>query len=667
MERHGQVVQDDYHWLRRRDDPRVRAYLEAENAYTEAVMRPTEALQHELYQEMLGRIKQTDLSVPERVGEYFYYARTEQGQQYPYHCRKQGSLEAPEEILLDENLLAEGHDYFRVGVFEVSPDAGLLAYSVDLDGSELYELRFRDLKTGATLADRIPNTYYALEWAADSRTVFYNTVDASRRPYRLHRHVLGTDPTADDVVYEEPDESFYLDLYKTTSKRYLMLALESKVTSELRFLDASNPSGAFRLVEPRRPGVEYGAEHHGDRFYILTNDEATNFRLMQAPVSAPARGNWSEVIAHRPQVKLETIHPFSRHLVLLEREHGLRRISVLQLPSMRQHRIDFPDAAYTVAPTRNREFETELLRFSYSSLVRPRSIFDYNMDTGARELKKQEEVLGGYDPQAYRSERLFAAAPDGVLVPISVVYSKGIELDGRNPLLLYGYGAYGASNEPGFDSTRFSLIDRGFVYAIAHVRGGGDLGRPWYEAGKLLMKRNTFTDFIACAEHLIAVRYTSSDRLVIRGASAGGLLVGAALNMRPELFAAAVAKVPFVDVINTMLDDSLPLTVTEWEEWGDPRRGEHYDYMRSYSPYDNVGPRPYPDMLIVSSFNDPRVAYWEPAKWVARLRACKSGDSLLLLKTHMDAGHAGPSGRYDRLRELAFELAFVLDRLGVKS
>jgi oligopeptidase B len=663
VERHGERVQDDYHWLRRREDPRVRAYLEAENAYTEAVMRPTTGLQGVLYEEMLARIKQTDLSVPERMGGYYYYSRTEEGRQYPFHCRKQGSLDAPEEILLDENALAEGHDHFRLGVFDVSPDASLLAFSVDLDGSELYTLRFKDLRTGRLLPDEIPGTYYALEWAADSRTVFYNTVDASRRPYRLHRHRLGDDPAADVLVHEETDESFYLDLYKTKDQRWLVLELQSKVTSEVWFLPAADPTAPFRVVERRRAGVEYWLEHHGESFYILTNDQAVNFRLMRAPVHQPGREQWAEVIPHRPQVKLESIHAFRSHLVLLEREEGLRHLSVLSLPSLLPRRIDFPDAAYTVAPLRNREFDSVLLRFAYSSMVSPRSVFDYDMETGARELKKQEEVLGGYDPNRYVSERLFAEAPDGVLVPISLVHKKALPPDVSSPLLLYGYGAYGASNEPAFDSTRFSLIDRGFVYAMAHVRGGGELGRPWYEAGKLLRKRNTFTDFLACAEHLIATGYTSPDRLVIRGGSAGGLLVGAVLNMRPELFAAAVAKVPFVDVINTMLDETLPLTVTEWEEWGDPRRKEYYDCMRAYSPYDNVGAKPYPDLLVVSSLNDPRVAYWEPAKWVARLRACKTGEGRLLLKTHMDAGHAGPSGRYDRLRELAFELAFVLDSL----
>jgi oligopeptidase B len=666
-QRHGEEVQDPYYWLRddERKDPAMIAYLEAENAYTAAVMKPTEEFQQALYDEMLARIKETDLSAPVRHGDYYYYTRTEEGKQYRYHCRKKGSLDAEEEILLDENALAEGHDYFRIGVFELSPDHNLLAFATDHDGGEHYTLRIKDLRSGAMLPDTIPNVYYSVEWAADNKTLFYNTVDEAHRPYRLYRHTLGSDPAEDVLVHEEEDDAYFLGLYKTSSKRFLILKLDSQVTSELRYLRADDPQGSFEVMHPRQHKLEYWADHWGDSFYIVTNDDAVNFKVVEAPVADPTKRNWRDVIPHRDDVKIDTLQTFSDHMAVSLRENGLRGLRVIELPSWNEHNVEFPEPVYTVYRGKNPEFETTTLRFIYQSMVTPDSVFDYDMKTRQRELKKQEEVLGGYDPTRYRQERLFATAADGTRVPISMVYKTGMQRNGANPTLLHGYGSYGASSDPTFDSKKLSLLDRGFIVAIAHVRGGGEMGRPWYENGKLLHKRNTFTDFIACAEHLIAENYTSSQRLAIRGGSAGGLLMGALANMRPDLFEVVVALVPFVDVITTMLDPTIPLTVIEWEEWGDPRQKDHYDYMRSYSPYDNVEAKSYPDMFITSGLNDPRVAYWEPAKWTAKLRATKQGDGVLLLKTNMGAGHGGASGRYDALKELALEYTFVMNRLGV--
>jgi oligopeptidase B len=661
--RHERRVRDDYYWLRDRSDPDVIAYLEAENAYTDAVMQRTAALQEKLYDEILGRIKETDRSVPAKDGPYLYYVRTVEGKPYAIHCRTAvGSNQ--EQILLDENELAEGRTYFRLGAFVASPDHELLAYSYEDTGDEKYVLHFLDLRTGRLLDDVIHATYDSVAWAADGRTVFYNTVDDAHRPYRLWRHVLGRDPANDTLVFQENDESFYLSLHKTKSRRFLMLCLDSNTTSEVRFLDAAEPEGEFRMVLARRHRVEYTVGHREDRFYILTNDDAVNFRLVEVPVADCEGSRWREILPHRRDVKLDEVQVFANHIAVVEREQGLRGIRVIELPSLAQHKVEFPEHVYTVASHVNPEFDAEELRFGYTSLVSPDSVYDYNMRTRARVLRKQREVVGGYDATAYRSERLSAHAADGTAIPISLVY-RADRPPGPGPLLLYGYGSYGASVDPAFESSRLSLLDRGFAYAIAHVRGGGEMGRPWYDAGKLLTKRNTFDDFIACAEHLVAERYTSRDRLVIRGASAGGLLVGAVHNMRPDLFRVAIAKVPFVDVVNTLCDPSIPLTVIEWEEWGDPRRAEDHDYILSYSPYDNVEAKDYPDLLIMAGLNDPRVAYWEPAKWAAKLRALRTDPNLLLLKTNMGAGHGGASGRYERIRELAFEYAFVLDRVGI--
>jgi oligopeptidase B len=642
-------------------------YLEAENRHTEEAMASTKPLQETLYNEILGRIQETDVTVPVKRDGYFYYTRTAEGKAYSIQCRKHGSLDASEEILLDSNALAEGQKYFRLGTFAVSPDHQLLAYSTDLEGDESYTIQVKDLATGQLLSDRIANTYYTLEWANDNRTFFYTVLDEAKRPYRAFRHELGAE--SDALVYQEDDGRFNLSLGKTRSLRYVFIELASPLTSESRYLEADDPSGEFRMLLPRRQGVEYDASHHGEYFYIRTNDQAKNFRLLRIPVSAPSSDSLREVIPARAGVTIEGVDSFEDHIVIYERERGLEKICIRDASCALSHYIEFPEPVYSVGATGNAEYKTNLLRFDYTSLVTPASVFDYDVHTHQRELKKQYEVRGGYDASQYQSERIFAKAPDGVDVPISLVYRKGFGPNGTSPLLLYGYGAYGHSIDPGFSSARLSLLDRGFVFAIAHVRGGAELGEEWHDQGKLLQKKNTFTDFIACAEHLLAARYTSTERLAIMGGSAGGLLVGAVLNLRPELFHAAIAKVPFVDALNTMLDPTLPLTIAEYEEWGNPDQEEFYRYIRSYSPYDNVAPRAYPAMLVTAGLNDPRVSFWEPAKWVAKLRALKTDlkmtdSNVLLLKTDMGSGHFGPSGRYEGIKEVAFDYAFLLRTVG---
>jgi oligopeptidase B len=663
--RHGQEIVDPYYWMRddERKDPKVIAHLEAENAYTDAVMKPTERLRQQLYDEMVGRIQETDMTVPVRKGDYYYYTRTVEGLQYRIYCRKKGSLEAEEEVLLDENALAEGREYMRVGAFAISPNHNLLAYSTNYDGSEDYTLRFKDLRTGEMLADEVGGTYYSVEWGNDNRTIFYNTIDDAHRPYRLHRHVLGTEPASDELIYEEQDDSFFLSVFKTKDEQFVVMHLESQVTSEERVLDADRPAGPFRMIEPRRHKVEYSVAHWNDSFFIVTNDDAVNFKVVQAPASEPSSKNWKTVIPHRAEIKIDGVEVFKDHMAVELRENGLRGIRVIELPSWNEHAVEFPEPVYVVWAAGNLEFESKTLRFSYQSMTTPDSVYDYDMVTRERELKKRQEVLGGYDSEQYASERVFASTADGKRVPISLVYRKGMKRDGESPCLLYGYGSYGSTVEPRFSSARVSLLDRGYVYAIANVRGGGALGRPWYKDGKFLHKRNTFTDFIAAAEHLIAEKYTSSNRLAIHGGSAGGLLIGAVVNMRPELFHVALAEVPFVDVMNTMLDPTIPLTVIEWEEWGDPKDPEYYEYMRSYSPYDNVAAQDYPNLFVTGGLNDPRVGYWEPAKWVARMRTVKTDDNALLLRTNMGAGHGGASGRYDALKELAEQYTFVITQI----
>lgn len=661
---HGDTRTDNYFWLRERANPEVMAYLEAENLYTSAVMESTEPLQEQLYQELLGYLKETDQSAPEKRADYYYYERTETGKAYPIYCRKHGSLDAAEEILLDQNLLAEGSDFCQLGVFQVSPDHQLLAYSVDLSGAETFTLYIKDLATGQLLPDQIPNTYYSLAWASDNRTFFYTILDEAKRPYQLYRHTLGTDPRDDALLYHETDVMYNMFLHQSRSKAYILVYLRQSVTSEWRYLPADEPMGQFRVLQPRQHGLEYLVDHRGDEFYILTNAEAENFRVMTAPTANPAKSEWRELIPHRPAVKVDELLVFQDHLVLFERESGLPQIQVVRLPDMTSHYVEFSEPAYTIWPQGNREFQTAQLRFGYSSLVTPPSTFDYELNDRTRDLKKQEEIPG-YDPAQYQSERIFATAPDGVRVPISLVYKKGLVKDGRSPLLMHGYGAYEASMDAYFASRRLCLLERGFIFAIPHIRGGGEMGRHWYEQGKLLHKRNSFTDFIACAEHLIAEKYTSAGKLVAFGRSAGGLLMGAVTNMRPDLFRVIVAGVPFVDALTTMLDASIPLTTSEYEEWGNPTDPTYYAYIKSYSPYDNLEAKAYPHLLATAGLNDPRVQYWEPAKWVARLRALKTDQNVLLFKTEMSAGHSGPSDRYAYLREWAFTYAFILDRLEI--
>ncbi|MFH1110753.1 MAG: S9 family peptidase [Planctomycetota bacterium] len=664
---HGHERIDNYQWLRERDNAEVLQYLEAENAYTEAVMKSTGPLQARLYEEITSRIKQTDLSVPTRIDNFYYYTRTFEGKNYPVHCRKKGSLDAAEEILLDVNACAEGKKYYRVAVFRVSPDHRLLAYSDDTEGDETYTLRFKDLNTGAMLPDTIANIDYSVEWANDNRTVYYATLDAARRPHKLHRHVLGDPVERDALLYHETDETFRIGLSKSRSRKFLILNLDSTLTTEVRVLSADAASGAFAVVEPRKRGHEYHIEHHGERFFIVTNDDARNFRLMETPTAVPGRSHWKEVIPHREKVKLDDVDAFADHLLIRERDEGLPRLRIRKLADDSDHMVEFDEPAYAVFPTGNEEFKTDTLRFMYQSLITPRSVYDYNMNTRKSELLKRDEVLGGYEPNHYVSERVFATAADGTRVPINLAYRKGLTRDGKNPMLLNAYGSYGASMDTFFSADRISLLDRGFVFALANIRGGGELGRPWYEDGKLLKKKNTFTDFIACAEHLIAEKYTAPDRLAIQGGSAGGLLMGAVTNMRPDLFKVVIAHVPFVDVINTMLDPSIPLTTLEYDEWGNPNDKTYYEYMFSYSPYDNVAAKAYPNILVKTGLNDPRVAYWEPAKWVARLRAAKTDNNRLLLKTRMEAGHGGASGRYDRWKDTAFDYAFILDTLNIRD
>jgi oligopeptidase B len=649
---HGDSVADDYFWLRDRTDPRTFAFLEAENHRTDEAMKRLEPLQEKLYQEMLSRVQEADVSVPAPFGTYEYFTRTEKGKQYPILCRRPAGAESGEEEMLDCNALAEGTEYFALAFDRVSPDGNFLAFATNTDGDEVYALRFKDLRTGEVLPRVVENVYYSSAWAADSTTFFYTTLDSTKRPHRLWRHRVGS-AIPDELVYEEPDARFNVSIARSRSGEFLFLTVDSHTTTEVRYGDGLH-GDAFTLLAARIQDVEYYVEHQSDFFYIRTNENAKNFRLMRAAAGDPGRESWVEILPHREEVALEDMAGFQKHLVLVERDRGLKRIRIIRESDT--HFVEFDEPAYTFTLDRNDIFETPKLRFSYTSLVTPRSVFDYDMNTGERELRKRYAVLGGYDPAPYASERIWAGA-----VPISLVYRKGVPLDGSSPLYLYGYGSYGIVTEPSFSSERVSLLDRGVIFAMAHIRGSADLGRKWYDDGKLLHKKNTFADFIACAEHLIAAKYTSPGRLAIVGGSAGGLLMGAVTNMRPDLFKAVVAHVPFVDVVNTMLDPSLPLTITEYEEWGNPNEKVFYEYIKSYAPYENVARKGYPNILVTAGLNDPRVPYWEPAKWVAKLRELKTDSNLLLLKTLMGAGHGGPSGRYQKLREKAFEFAFVLD------
>ena len=666
LEAHGDRRVDPYYWLRDKENPEVIAYLEAENAYADAAMADTAELRDRLYREIVGRVQETDYSAPTFYKGWWSYTRTVQGLDYEIYCRRRDSMEAPEEVILDANELAKGHEYFELGYVERSPDENLVAYAVDTDGSELHELRFRELAAGRDLDDVLRGVYYGAAWSADSRTFFYARPDAAMRPYQIWRHRLGTAPEQDVLVLQEDDERFELSVEPSKSERFILITSASQVTSECRFLSSDAPEGEPVMVEPRRPDIEYSVDHQEDRFLILTNDGATNFRLMAAPVSSPGRSSWTELVPERPGVRLNFIDVHRGHVVLGQRSDGLQRLEVLDSSTGDLHVLEQPDAAYTAFPGSSPDYESRVMRFFYTSLNAPWSAIDYDMETRERTIVKEQPVRGGYDRKDYDTERLWAKSQDGVEVPISLVYRRDMHRK-DSPLLLYGYGAYEQSSDPMFDSNRLSLLDRGFIFAIAHVRGGGEMGREWYENGRLLHKRNTFDDFIACAQHLVAQGYTVPDRLAIRGRSAGGLLIGAVLNQRPDLFGCAVAQVPFVDALTTMLDDKLPLTVNEYDEWGDPRQPDYYHYIKSYSPYDNVRNVEYPALLVMAGLNDPRVSYWEPAKWVAKLRAVNRGERPILLQTQMGSGHMGPSGRYDSWREEAFVTSFVLRQLSLDS
>jgi oligopeptidase B len=665
---HGHTRVDEYFWLNDRENQEVIDYLNAENAYTKAMMADTDSLQAKLYKEMRGRIKEDDTSVPYQDNGYWYYTRYEEGKEYPIHCRKKGSLDAAEEVMLNVNELAEGFDYFSVSGLSVSDDNKWLSYGVDTVSRRLYTIYFKNLETGEVRPESIADCSPGVAWAADNRTVFYTKKDVQTlRTNQIFRHRLGEDVSKAKLIFTEEDETFNAGVYRSRSKAKIFIGSYQTVSTEYRMLDASTPDGEFVLIEPRQRDHEYNVVHFGDKLYIVTNWEAKNFRLMETPVSKPSRSNWKEVIAHREQTLLEGVEMFRDHMVLEERTGGLTQLRIRQMSTGKEHYVDFGEAAYTAYISTNMEFNTDILRYGYSSMTTPWSTFDYSMTTKERTLLKEQPVLGDFNKENYVTERIMAPATDGTLVPVSIVYRKGVKKDGTAPLLLYAYGSYGASMDAYFSSNNLSLLDRGFVYAIAHIRGGEEMGRQWYEDGKLLKKKNTFTDFIDCGEHLIKEGYTSKGKLFAMGGSAGGLLMGAVVNMRPDLWQGVVAAVPFVDVVTTMLDESIPLTTGEYDEWGNPNEKEYYDYILSYSPYDNVEAKDYPNMLVTTGLHDSQVQYWEPAKWVARLRDRKTDKNMLLLHTNMEAGHGGASGRFEALKETALEFAFIFKLAGIKQ
>ncbi|MDP2237574.1 MAG: S9 family peptidase [Bacteroidales bacterium] len=667
MTMHGQTRIDNYYWLNQRENADVIAYLEAENAYTNEYMAHTDEFQQKLYDEMLGRIQQTDISVPYKQNGYFYYTRFEEGSEYPIYCRKKDNLEADEEILLNGNEMAEGYAYFQIGGLQVSSDNNLLAYSVDTVSRRQYTLYVKNLTTKEIYTDAIPNTSGNMAWANDNKTLYYSIKDETLRPHKILKHNLGSSPSTDKEVFHETDPTFYAYVYKTKSMDYIVIGSTSTMSAEFRFQEAGKPETPFKLFQERQKDMLYSIDHYADHFYIRTNFEAQNFRLMKTPVVKTELANWTEVIPHRPDVLLEDFDVFSNYLALSERKEGLINVRVKSWDNINDYYLDFGEPTYLAYLTSNLDFNTDKLRYGYTSLTTPNSVFEFDMTTKEKTLLKQQEVLGGYNPEEYQSERIYATSHDGTKVPISIVYKKGIKMNGQNPLVLYGYGSYGASMDAYFSSSRLSLLDRGFIWAITHIRGGEELGRQWYEDGKLLNKKNTFHDFIACGEHLVAQNYTSPDKMFAMGGSAGGLLVGAVVNMRPDLWKGIVAQVPFVDVVTTMLDETIPLTTGEYDEWGNPNEKEYYDYMLSYSPYDQVEAKDYPAMLVTTGLHDSQVQYWEPAKWVAKLREVKTDKNTLLLKTNMDFGHGGASGRFERLKESALEFAFMLNELGINK
>jgi oligopeptidase B len=670
LEKHGDKRIDNYYWLNERENPEVIDYLNKENEYYQKSTAHTKQLQDDLFLEMKGRIKEDDSSVPYFYNGYYYITRYETGKDYPIYARKKGSLDAKEEILFDCNEMAKGHSYFNLGGLNISEDNKWAAFGVDLVSRRQYTIQIKNLETGEILPVKLENTTGGSTWAGDNKTLFYTRKDPQTlRSDKIYKHTLGTEPSADVMVYHEKDDTFNTFVYKEKSKKYLVIGSSSTLTSEYQILDAKNPNGEFKIFQKRTRGLEYSISHYGDSFYIVTNkDKATNFKLMKTPETATTAENWKDLIGHRKDVLLEGIEIFKDYLVVEERSNGLNKIQIRPWNGKGEYYLPFESETYTAYTTTNVDFDTEILRYGYQSMATPSSVIDFNMSTQEKKVLKEQEVLGGkFDKNNYVEERVWATATDGTKVPISMVYRKGIKKDGKNPLLLYAYGSYGATMDPYFSSTRLSLLDRGFIYAIAHIRGGEDLGREWYENGKLLKKINTFTDFIDCSKFVIAEKYTSPEHLYAEGGSAGGLLMGAIVNMNPELYNGVIAQVPFVDVITTMLDDTIPLTTGEYDEWGNPNEKVYYDYMLSYSPYDQVKKQAYPNMYVSTGLHDSQVQYWEPAKWVAKLRVMKTNDKQLFLDTNMDAGHGGASGRFEALKELAKEFAFLLDLEKIKK
>jgi oligopeptidase B len=666
LEKHGHVRVDNYYWLRQRDNPEVIKYLNDENEYGAKEMAHTREFEERLFDEIKGRFKQTDMAVPYKRDDYYYYTRFEQGKEYPIYARKRRSLEQPEEVMLDANALAEGHEFFSIGGSAVSAGQDILAYAVDTQGRRIHMAYLKNLTTGEMLADALPNVTENLVWANDNKTLFYAKQDETTlRQFQIYRHVIGSDPAEDQLVFQEDDETYVAYIFKTKSKKFLMIVSAHTNSQEYRYCDADQPLGEFKLFLPREREHEYHIDHFYDRFIIRTNYHAKNFRLMSTPIDKPAREHWQEIIAHRSDVYLGDFELFRDRLVLEERARGLTQIRIIPWSGDAGHYLEFDEPAYRANLNVNLEFDTTTLRFEYTSMKTPLSIYDYDMTIRQKTLLKREEVLGGFDPDNYVTERLHARAADGTDIPVSLLYRKGTLKNGKNPLLLYGYGSYGVSIDAAFSSPRLTLVDRGFIYAIAHIRGGQEMGRQWYEDGKLLRKKNTFTDFIDVADFLIRENFTSPEQLFAMGRSAGGLLMGAITNMRPDLFKGVVAEVPFVDVVTTMLDPSIPLTTGEYDEWGDPNERQFYDYMLSYSPYDNIERKAYPAMLITGGLHDSQVQYWESAKWAAKLRELKTDNNRILLKTNMDAGHGGASGRFRRHRETAFSYVFLLDLAGI--
>ena len=670
LKKHNEIRIDNYFWLNDRENPEVIDYLNQENTYYESMTAHTKDFQKELFEEMKGRIKEDDQSVPYLYNGYYYITRFEKGQDYPIYSRKKGSLEAKEEILFDCNELAKGHSFFQLGGLSVSPDNRFASFGTDTVGRRIYTIKIKNLETNEILSDTIENTTGGSVWANDNQTLFYTRQDkVTLRADTIYKHKLGTDAKDDVLVYEEKDETFNVSVGKEKSKKYIVIGAESTMTTEYRILNSDTPDAEFKVFQPRVRGLEYSISHFGDSFYILTNkDKATNFKLMRTPENATEKKYWEEVIPHRESVLIEDIEIFRNYLVVEERANGLNHIRIMPWNGEEEYYLPFGSETYNAYTTTNVDFDTDVLRYSYQSLATPSSVIDFNMKTKSKEIKKEQAVLGGkFDKNNYIEKRIWATAKDGTQVPISLVYHKDLKKDGTNPLLLYAYGSYGVTMEPYFSTTRLTLLDRGFIFAIAHIRGGEDLGRQWYEDGKLLKKKNTFTDFIDCSQFLIQEKYTSPAHLYAEGGSAGGLLMGAIINMAPELYHGVIAQVPFVDVVTTMLDDSIPLTTGEYDEWGNPNTKKYYDYMLSYSPYDNVKEQVYPNMYVSTGLHDSQVQYWEPAKWVAKLRTHKKGDAVLYLNTNMDAGHGGASGRFEAIKELAKEYAFLLDLEKIKK